>query len=72
MFNLFTKNNERIDELEQVNQEIVTICVTQGKKIKALEEYLKVEYFNGPKYKPHYRKRKVTKGKVGRPRKNND
>lgn len=39
-------------------------------KVKALEDYLGIEYFNGDKYKPHYRKRKVVKGKVGRPRKN--
>lgn len=39
-------------------------------KIEALEDYLGIEYFNGPKYKPHYRKRKVIAKKMGRPRKN--
>jgi hypothetical protein len=38
-------------------------------KIKAIEEYLDIEYFNGDKYKPHYRKRKTVKRPVGRPRK---
>jgi hypothetical protein len=40
-----------------------------AKRIRALEQYLDIEYFNGPKYKPHYRKRKTIIKKLGRPRK---
>lgn len=38
-------------------------------KLEALENYLGIDYFNGDNYKAHYRKRKVTKRPVGRPKK---
>lgn len=59
----FTNLKNRVDAISRRSAR------TQD-KIEALEDYLGIEYFNGDKYKPHYRKRRVTKGKVGRPRKN--
>ena len=38
-------------------------------KVGALEDHLNVDYFNGPKYAPHYRKKRVVAKKLGRPRK---
>ena len=39
------------------------------KKLQALEDYLNIEFFHGDKSKPHYRKKRVIKRPVGRPRK---
>ena len=39
-------------------------------KLAALEDYLDIQYFQGDKSKPHYRKRRTFKRPVGRPRKN--
>lgn len=38
-------------------------------RLKAIEDYLSIEFFEGEKNKPHYRRRKVVVKKIGRPRK---
>lgn len=38
-------------------------------RLRALEQYLGIEFFNGPTQKPHYRKVRVITKKLGRPKK---
>ena len=60
---------QEIKDLWVVNQAVISDLEYTAKKLKTLEDYLDIEYFEGDKQKPHYRKRRVITKKLGRPRK---
>lgn len=64
MFNIF----KRITEIENYSDETAEAASYTSYKLKALEDYLGIEFFHGDKMRPHYRKKKVIKKKVGRPK----
>lgn len=65
MFKIFKRTEEALmlSELAHADAEYAHT------KLKALEDYLNIEFFHGAKSKPHYRKKKVIIKKLGRPRK---
>lgn len=65
MFKLF----KQIAKLETAVQVMGVNADNMAPRLTALEEYLGIEFFNGPTQKPHYRKLRVVKKKLGRPKK---
>lgn len=59
----------RLKTVEENQRYLLGGQTQDNRRLAALEDYLDIEYFHGTKYKPHYRKRKVVKKKLGRPRK---
>lgn len=60
----------RLKQLEEKQSVLISAHNNVAGRQNALQDYLDIDYFNGEVYKPHYRKRKVVKKKLGRPRKN--
>lgn len=65
MFKIF-KQVARLEKTEGFQDQEIEILMV---KVRALEEYLNIEFFNGASQKPHYRKLRVVKKKLGRPKK---
>ena len=66
MFNFF----KRVTNVEDGLHYTATNQQLTDTKIKAIEDYLDVDFFHGDKSVPHYRKKRVVFKKLGRPRKN--
>lgn len=62
MFNIFKKRKETEEQISKIYSNLI-------KKQTAIEDYLDIEFFDGGSQKPHYRKKRVIKKPVGRPRK---
>lgn len=65
MFKIF-KRVARLEKTEEFQDQEIEILMV---KVRTLEEYLDIEFFNGPTQKPHYRKTRVITKKMGRPKK---
>lgn len=65
MFKIF----KDVKDLEQMYFDLYQELMQEQIKRFALEDYLDIEFFHGDKSKPHYRKKRVIKKPVGRPRK---
>lgn len=63
MLNVFKRMRELKENVDTLN----IIIIKELTQRQALEDYLYIEFFQGGKNKPHYRKRKVVTKKRGRP-----
>lgn len=72
MFKIFTRV-AKLEARAERDSALMELLVSENTEIKtrltALEEYLNIEFFNGPMQKPHYRKTRVITKKLGRPKK---
>lgn len=60
------KRLARLEKTEEFQDKEIEILMT---RVHSLEEYLDIEFFNGPTQKAHYRKTRVITKKLGRPKK---
>lgn len=65
MFKIF----KDVSGLNQSVNELEALLLEEQTRRLAMEDYLDIEFFHGDKSKPHYRKKRVIKRPVGRPRK---
>lgn len=65
MFGLVKKSDLQREKELRVFYDTETVI-----RLKAIEDYLDVDFFHGDKSKPHYRKKRVVAKKLGRSRKN--
>lgn len=69
MFKIFNRVIKLEQEIDYLNRDLATTAKGLATAVKALEDYLDVDFFHGDKSKPHYRKKRVIIKKLGRPRK---